>query len=76
MRLSPDTPAIRAAVQAELADFFARESEPGGTLWLSRINEAISLAEGEFRHVLELPSVDVEASPGVLSVFGDVSFAA
>lgn len=76
IRLSPDTPAIRAAVEAELADFFARESEPGGTLYLSRFNEAISLAEGEFNHVLEQPSMDVVSGPGTLKVLGTVSFVA
>ena len=45
-------------VRHKLADFFARESEPGGTLYLSRLGEVISLAEGEFRHVIELPSIN------------------
>lgn len=74
IEVTPDTLAVRAAIEAELADFHARESEPGGTIWLSRINEAISLAEGEFRHVLTTPAVDVVATAGVIKVVGTVSF--
>ena len=66
--LSPDTPAIRAAVSAELADFFAREAAPGGTLHPSRISEAVSLAEGEFSHVLVQPAAPVVAPAGALPV--------
>lgn len=76
IRLTPDNPASRAAVSAELADLFARESEPGGTLWLSRIGEAISLAEGEFRHVVQQPGSDETAAAGELLVLGDVVFVA
>lgn len=76
IRVSPDTPAIRAAITAELADFFAREAEPGGTLWRSRIGEVLSLADGEFNHVVELPDRDVSAPAGTLPVLGTVSFVA
>jgi uncharacterized phage protein gp47/JayE len=39
--LTPDTPAIRAAVVAELADLFSSNSQPGGTIKLSQIRTAI-----------------------------------
>ena len=71
--LNPDTPAIRAAVSAELTDFFAREAEPGGTLHPSRISEVVSLAEGEFSHVLVLPAAPVTAPAGALPML-DLSF--
>ena len=74
IRIVPDSPAVRAAIEAELADLFAREAEPGGTLYRSRIGEAVSLAAGEFRHVVEAPALDVTATPGVLLVLGNVSF--
>lgn len=74
IRAIPDTPETRAAITAELADFFSREAEPGGTIYLSRAGEAISLAAGEFRHVIEAPGSDVIAGPGRLPVLGTVSF--
>lgn len=76
LRAIPDSPANRAAIEAELADFFAREAEPGGTIWLSRVGEAISLAEGEFRHVIEAPGADVTVAAGTLPVLGTVGWVA
>ncbi len=46
----PDTPEVRAAIAAELDDLHAREAEPGGTLLISHIREAISIAAGETDH--------------------------
>lgn len=76
VRISPDTAEVRAAVVAELADFFAREGEPGGTIYRSRIIEAISLAQGEFSHWLELPDGDLAMQPGRIAMLGEVSFVA
>lgn len=74
IRLVPDTPGVQAAIRAELADFFRRESEPGGVLYRSRLDEAISLAEGEFTHELLVPGSNIEAQPGRLRVLGAVTF--
>ena len=62
MSLNPDTAAVRAAVTTEVAAFFLRESEPGGTIRLSRLQEVISVAAGESYHTLTVPSADVTAS--------------
>jgi uncharacterized phage protein gp47/JayE len=74
IRLVPDTAETRTAVLAELDDFFARDAEPGGTIYISRIREAISIAAGETWHDLELPELNVEPAPGSLPVLGDVEF--
>lgn len=75
LRVSPDTEEVRTAIRGELADFFAREAEPGGTIYSSRMSEAVSLAEGEFRHVLELPAGDFTADAGAIPMLGNVTFA-
>lgn len=72
---TPGTPTVEAAIEAELADFFRREAEPGGTLYLSRMREAISLAAGEFSHELASPSANFTAAAGTLPVLGTVTFA-
>lgn len=72
--VTPDTPAVRAAIEAELADFYRREAEPGGTIYLSREREAISLAAGEFSHELVAPVGNFTADPGELPVLGTVTF--
>ncbi|WP_207458662.1 baseplate J/gp47 family protein [Azospirillum sp. SYSU D00513] len=74
IRLTPDTTANREAVLAELRDFVAREAEPGGTLYLSRLREAISTAAGETRHELLTPASDVVAATGHIAVLGPITW--
>lgn len=74
LSISPDTAATRAAIEGELADFFARDAEPGGTIYLSRLGEAISLSEGEFSHRIDLPDQDITVRPGELPMLGQVTF--
>lgn len=72
--LSPATPAVQAAITQELKDLLAREATPGGTIYLSHIQEAISIASGEFDHLLTAPSANVVNTVGNISTFGTVSF--
>lgn len=72
--LEPDTPAVRAAVEAELADLIERDSEPGGTILVSHIREAISEAAGEIDHVLTSPVEDVAHTADQIAVLGDVTW--
>lgn len=72
--LSTDTAAIRAAVLAEVADFFRREAEPGGTLRVSRLSAAISAAAGEVSHNLSAPAADVILPAGTIAVLGTVTW--
>ncbi|MFR0436745.1 baseplate J/gp47 family protein, partial [Escherichia coli] len=50
IRVTPDTPEIRAAITAELRSFLLRDGYPQGELKVSRISEAISGANGEYSH--------------------------
>lgn len=65
---APATTAVRAAIVAEITDLFLRKAEPGGTMRLSWINEAISVASGEDYHDLADPTDDVTADPGHILV--------
>lgn len=70
----PDTDAVKRAVIASMKDFFAREAEPGGTLYLSRLNEAISTATGEYDHTLLVPIKDISMSRGHISMLGKITW--
>ena len=74
LRLTPDTPAVRAAVAAELQDLFMREAAPGGTIYISRLREAVSLAAGEYDNRVFAPAADVVASAGYFPMLGEVRF--
>ena len=75
IQLTPNTAAVQAAVQAEIADLLRREAEPGGTILVSHIREAISLAAGETDHVLTSPAADVTHTTGQIAVMGVITWA-
>lgn len=77
--LAPDTVAVRDAINAELADMFAREVKVSTltdpfTLYRSLISEAISIATGEHHHVLVSPAADVAYTVGQVPVLGVITY--
>lgn len=75
IHISPDTAAVRAAVEAELRDLHQREAVPAGTLLLSHMREAVSLAAGETDNVLTVPNTNVVSATGHISTFGGITWA-
>lgn len=67
-------PDVQAAIEAELEDLILREAEPGGTILLSHIQEAISKAAGETDHILNDPAANVTVTAGQLSTMGTVTW--
>lgn len=74
--LTPDTPAVRAAVDAELRDTLYRNGAPGTTLFVSWLWEAVSLASGERHHRILTPPSDLVLGGGELPVLGTVTYVA
>lgn len=68
------TQAVKDAVEAELADLIFREGEPEGTLLISHIREAISIAAGEVDHDLQSPIADVVLTAGQMPVMGSITW--
>lgn len=66
--MTPDDATVKAAAVAEVAAMLLRVAEPGGTIPLSQINEAISSAAGETDHVITLPAADATHAFGELAV--------
>jgi uncharacterized phage protein gp47/JayE len=72
--LSPDTPAIRAAIAANLAQMILEEAEPGGPIYLSQWSTAIGLTP-EVRHfVLVAPAAQTQPGPGEIAVLGGITY--
>ena len=61
---------VSAAIEAELDDLLLRESEPGCTIYLSQINEAISIATGEIDHILIAPAADIAYADDEMPIKG------
>jgi uncharacterized phage protein gp47/JayE len=76
IRLTPENVATKAAITAELADFFIREAEPSGTTPLSRISAAISAAIGEFSHEIISPVVAITPAAGHIARLGNIDWVA
>jgi len=74
IRITPDTATTRFAVIAELRAMFQRDGVPAGELDISRINEAISIATGEYKHVLVRPTVNIPIGKSELAVLGEVTW--
>jgi uncharacterized phage protein gp47/JayE len=74
LRITPDTSAVRAAIENQLRDLHNREAGLGETLLLSHIGEAISSATGETDHRLDAPSADVTAAENQLLTFGGIEW--
>lgn len=73
--LKPSTVAVRAAIRAGLIDLFRREAEPGGTILISHIREAISIAAGEHDHAVTAPAADVRYNKGYIPVLEEITWA-
>lgn len=73
--VTPNTSAVRDAVLAQIKDLLRRAAEPGGTILISHIREAISLAAGETNHVLTVPSADVAHTVGQIATMGTITWA-
>lgn len=72
--LTPDTAAVRAAIQTELQDLLLREATPGGTILLSHIRSAISAATGETDFTLTAPAANVTNTTGNMSTMGTITW--
>lgn len=73
-KLKPNSSATQAAARAELQDLFFRTSEPGGTIPISKIREAVSVANGVLDSAVTAPSADVVAPTGQIPVLGTTAW--
>ena len=71
----PPTAEVEAAIAEEIRDLLFREAEPGGLLLVSHIREAISIAPGEYDHVLISPIANLQAGSGEMFTFGAIDWA-
>lgn len=76
IQLEPNTAAVQAAAEAQINDLLRSEAIPGGTIILSHIDEAISLAEGETDHVITSHSADITHNTGEIAVPGVITWQA
>lgn len=74
--LTPNNLATQSAATAELEDLFLREAEPGGTIYLSKLREAVSISTGVLNSRIDVPTTDVVAPVGALPRLGVITWGA
>lgn len=72
--LGADTPDLRTAVTAQLADLITREALPDSTVILHHMNDAIDAAPGHVDHALAAPVANVVIAKGHIGRLGTVTF--
>jgi uncharacterized phage protein gp47/JayE len=86
--LNPDTTATRAAATSALQLFFAQDGKiggpvmnpvdgttsPGGIIYMSRLDNALSSSDGEYSHERQAPTADVTPGTGQIPVLGTITF--
>lgn len=72
--LTNDTPAVRAAISAELRAMLKRRAVPGGAISRSWVAEAVARAAGENSHDLVVPAGNVAVAAGAIGVPGAVTY--
>lgn len=76
IHINPDTPALRAAVTAELNAMFTRRMTPvgGGTIYLAWLQTAVGDASGIDTFTISYPTTDVPYGDGVLVRLGGITW--
>ena len=73
INLIPDTSTVRGAIEASIKDMEFKKAVPGGAMYRSWVDEAVSQAVGEQSHELQFDTVYVPA-PGYMPTLGTIYF--
>lgn len=76
INITPNTTEVKAAIQAELKALIQREAKPGGTILLSHLREAVSVATGENDNQIVLPTANIEHATGRIATLGEITWGA
>lgn len=79
IQIAPNTSAVQTTIESALDDLFRLEAQVedgagSGTILISHIREAISLAIGETDHVMVSPVADITLSAGELASLGAITW--
>lgn len=74
IKIAPNSDAVRQAVESEIRDLIRREAEPGGTILISHLREAVSTAAGEYDHEIVDPPSNVTHETAEIAVPGTITW--
>lgn len=70
----PNNATVQAQITAEIENLILRQGGAGQTIFISQIDEAISLAQDELRHVMAAPTVDSTATNAQVHELNEITF--
>jgi hypothetical protein len=73
--ITPNTATVKTEAEAELRALFRRIGEPGGTVYLSELDEALSATLGETSHVMTAPAANITCGTYEIPVLGTITWA-
>lgn len=71
---NPALGSVQDAITKEVQDMLRRDAEPGGVIYVSRFEEAVSAATGELSHTTISPTADIAYAFGELAVAGTAAY--
>jgi len=74
INLTSGSAPTKAAIAAEVTDFLRREAEPGSTINISRLREAVATGAGGEDHELVTPAANVPNDPGEIAILGAITW--
>lgn len=79
IQIKPNDSITQANITAELTDLFSRaanveDGNGAGTILISHIREAVSIAAGESDHVMVSPTANITLSIGEIATLGTITF--
>lgn len=76
IKLSPNNSSTQTAARAEIEDLFLRDAEPGGTMLISKMREAVSVASRVEDSEITTPTANVVAGTNQIPVVGTITWSA
>jgi uncharacterized phage protein gp47/JayE len=74
INIKPNTVAVQEAIESELKALFRRDATVGGSILISRIREAVSIAAGETDNEMVSPTVNQTTAAGEILVTGSFTW--
>ena len=72
VRVSPDTPEVRAAVKKKIEEVFIKNGALSGTIFISHVRAAVSAADGEYDNTVQ--GADVVCAADEVPVLGTINW--
>ena len=72
--ISPNTTAMQTAVQSAINNYIVENGYPGGTIYLSKLNEAVANVSGIVDNAITSPTANIAVGSNQLATLGTITW--